>query len=201
LKIYHGEKLSIHGRIKDRRVAIGLESHKALADLLGVTWQTVQLWEKEGGTAPNRKRVNAVAAALQVSPEWLVTGVHRSSSNNTVGGRLAKAMRDGGIPSQAALAQKSGVPQPTISRILSDLGEPEAATIKRLSSACQVSFNWLNEGADEPGVVSSLTTQQTEWLTLLECLGSDDINEFTKVIRARQERNKRLLSELQNLRK
>jgi transcriptional regulator with XRE-family HTH domain len=66
--------LSIHSRIKYRRVAIGLESHKALADLLGVAWQTVQLWEKEGGTAPNRKRMNAVAAALQVSPEWLVTG-------------------------------------------------------------------------------------------------------------------------------
>lgn len=66
--------MSINKRIKERRLALGLSSHKALADLVGVTWQTVQQWEKEGGTAPNRNRIEAVAAALGVSAEWLRTG-------------------------------------------------------------------------------------------------------------------------------
>lgn len=66
--------MSINKRIKERRLALGLASHKALAELVGVTWQTVQQWEKEGGTAPNRSRIDAVAAALGVSAEWLRTG-------------------------------------------------------------------------------------------------------------------------------
>lgn len=66
--------MSIHQRIKSRRIALQLQSHKALADLVGVSWQTVQLWEKEGGTAPNRNRIAKVAEVLQVSVEWLTTG-------------------------------------------------------------------------------------------------------------------------------
>jgi transcriptional regulator with XRE-family HTH domain len=66
--------MSIHSRIKERRLALGLKSHQALADLVGVSWQTVQLWEKEGGTAPNRNRIDKVAAALQVTTKWLLHG-------------------------------------------------------------------------------------------------------------------------------
>jgi transcriptional regulator with XRE-family HTH domain len=66
--------MSIHSRIKNRRLKMGLSSHKALADLCGVSWQTVQLWEKEGGTAPKRDRIEAVAKALGVTSEWLLTG-------------------------------------------------------------------------------------------------------------------------------
>lgn len=65
---------TIHQRIRERRLALGLKSHQALASIVGVSWQTVQLWEKEGGTAPNRSRVAAVAAALQVSTSWLLHG-------------------------------------------------------------------------------------------------------------------------------
>ena len=66
--------MSIHRRIRERRLALGMSSHKALADLVGVSWQTVQLWEKEGGTAPNRNRINKVAEVLDCTPEWLTTG-------------------------------------------------------------------------------------------------------------------------------
>lgn len=66
--------MSIHSRIKERRIAMGLKSHQALADLIGVSWQTVQLWEKEGGTAPKRDRIDAVAKALGVTVEWLRSG-------------------------------------------------------------------------------------------------------------------------------
>jgi len=70
----HSADMSIHSRIKERRLALGLKSHQALADLVGVSWQTVQLWEKEGGTAPNRNRIGKVAAALQVTTKWLLHG-------------------------------------------------------------------------------------------------------------------------------
>lgn len=66
--------MSIHQRIRERRIALGMGSHKALADLLDVSWQTVQLWEKEGGTAPNRNRIKRVAEVLGVTPNWLQHG-------------------------------------------------------------------------------------------------------------------------------
>lgn len=79
----YSQYMSINKRIKERRLALGLTSHKALADLVGVTWQTVQQWEKDGGTAPNRSRIDAVAAALGVSAEWLRTGT-RSGNLGTI---------------------------------------------------------------------------------------------------------------------
>jgi len=65
---------------------MGLNSHQALADLLKVSWQTVQLWEKEGGTAPNRSRLPLVAKALNVSAEWLLSGNGNMHDSNSLGG-------------------------------------------------------------------------------------------------------------------
>ena len=113
-----------------------------------------------------------------------------------VGDRLDKAMLRAGITSQSALSKKSGVPQPTIARILKNHGKgaPESATVKKLAAACGVSFNWLNEGSEEvPNQI--LSVQQIVWLELLNYLGEDDIREFETEIRMRQERNKRLLKE------
>lgn len=73
---------SIHSRIRERREALGL-SQQALADLVGVTYQAVQQWEREPvtvedaqtqSTAPRRTRLEKVAKALKVTPEWLLTG-------------------------------------------------------------------------------------------------------------------------------
>ena len=65
---------TIHTRIKQRREALGL-SMKELAALVGVSaWQTVQQWERENGTAPKRDRLQAVANALQTTPEYLTYG-------------------------------------------------------------------------------------------------------------------------------
>jgi transcriptional regulator with XRE-family HTH domain len=71
--------MSIHSRIKERRVELGFSSHKAFADAVGVSWQTVQQWEKEGGTAPNRSRIEKVALVLKTTPEWLLQGVGRAA--------------------------------------------------------------------------------------------------------------------------
>lgn len=70
----HHAAMTIHSRIKQRRLALNL-SMEQLAELAGVSsWQTVQQWEREDGTAPKRTRLDAVAKALQVSQEWLLTG-------------------------------------------------------------------------------------------------------------------------------
>lgn len=66
--------MSIHTRIKQKRLECGFSSHQALAHEVGVSWQTVQLWEKEGGTAPNRNRIKKVAEVLGTTPEWLMNG-------------------------------------------------------------------------------------------------------------------------------
>ena len=57
-------------------------------------------------------------------------------------------MKDAGYESQSALARASGVPQPTINRILKGVGKkgPEAHTLVQLAAACNVTFDWLHEG-------------------------------------------------------
>lgn len=61
-----------------------------------------------------------------------------------------------GFVSQASLARASGVPQPTISRILKGTGkqQPETDTLKKLAAACNVSFAWLLAGDGEMGYQS-----------------------------------------------
>jgi transcriptional regulator with XRE-family HTH domain len=70
----------------------------------------------------------------------------------TIGNRLDKAMKAANIRSQSALKRASGVPQATISRILKGGGAkgPEADTVKKLAAACNVNFDWLNEGIGLP---------------------------------------------------
>jgi transcriptional regulator with XRE-family HTH domain len=71
--------MSFHTRIKNRRTAL-FPSQEAFAHALEVnyglkvSWQSVQQWEREGGTAPNRSRMPAVVAALKTTPEWLLYG-------------------------------------------------------------------------------------------------------------------------------
>lgn len=74
-----------------------------------------------------------------------------SPGMTTIGTRLDEAMREAGFESQSALARASKVPQPTINRILKGGGErgPEAGTVRKLAEACNVSFEWLNEGIGE----------------------------------------------------
>lgn len=64
---------TIHTRIRERRTHLEL-SMEDLAAKVGVrSWQTVQQWEN-GSTAPSRKRMEAVAAALQTTETWLLYG-------------------------------------------------------------------------------------------------------------------------------
>lgn len=63
--------MSIHSRIRELRTQQGM-SMKDVGDRVGVQWQTVQQWEKEGGTAPRRTRLKQVADALGTTPEHLI---------------------------------------------------------------------------------------------------------------------------------
>lgn len=59
-------------------------------------------------------------------------------------------MNSAGIASQSELARQSGIPQPTINRILHRPGRrgPATDTLRTLAIACGVSFQWLANGAD-----------------------------------------------------
>jgi transcriptional regulator with XRE-family HTH domain len=73
------------------------------------------------------------------------------SPQMSLANRLDEAMkeaREHGVDgiSQSKLKEISGVPQATISRTLKGQTSPETATIRRLASALNVTFEWLNEG-------------------------------------------------------
>lgn len=64
--------MTINDRIRLLRNAAGL-SLEALAATLGVSWQTIQQWEK-GKTKPTIKRIQALADALKTTKEYLLFG-------------------------------------------------------------------------------------------------------------------------------
>lgn len=71
---------TIHGRIKRLREArkwSKAQLAREVSEVLGgeeLTYQAVQQWEREGGTAPTRKRLAAVAKVLGVTPSELSHG-------------------------------------------------------------------------------------------------------------------------------
>jgi transcriptional regulator with XRE-family HTH domain len=70
--------MTIHARIKARRTDLGMTMEE-LAAKVGVTWQTIQQWEKS--TAPSRRRLPIAAASLECDEAWLATG--KDSNANT----------------------------------------------------------------------------------------------------------------------
>ncbi|MFZ6709280.1 helix-turn-helix domain-containing protein [Undibacterium sp. TC9W] len=62
--------------------------------------------------------------------------------------RLDDAMRKAGFKSQSALARAAGISQTTVNRLLKSTGThgPDTETVKALSEACRVSFEWLMNG-------------------------------------------------------
>jgi phage repressor protein C with HTH and peptisase S24 domain len=68
----------------------------------------------------------------------------------TISLRLKTAMDSAGIASQSELARQSGIPQPTIYRMLHRPGKrgPATDTLRRLAMTCGVSFQWLADGTN-----------------------------------------------------
>ena len=72
------------------------------------------------------------------------------SSRMELSDRLDLAMRLRGIESQSELHRRSGVPQPTINRILKGTTtKPDTTTVQRLAEALDVSLTWLLDGIGE----------------------------------------------------
>lgn len=68
--------------------------------------------------------------------------------------RIDRMMSERKIKSQSALARASGVPQPTIARILNRQNVPELNTVTKLASALGVTTTWLTDGPDDAPVYS-----------------------------------------------
>lgn len=73
---------------------------------------------------------------------------NRRMSIEKIGARLDAAMKARNVKTQTRLATLSGVPQPTIARILKGGGRqgPETETLRPLANALQVHLRWLQEG-------------------------------------------------------
>lgn len=85
-----------------------------------------------------------------------------------IASRLDQAMKAAGAESQSSLSRASGVPQPTINRILKGGGKrgPESETLKKLAEACNVRFEWLNEGRGPMERTSREPNQSDDVMTL-----------------------------------
>jgi transcriptional regulator with XRE-family HTH domain len=87
--------MNIHEKILHLRTTNKM-SQQALADAIGVSYQTVQQWEN-GKTAPSRKRVDAVAKALNTSVEHLLFG--RSDDTSAVDTLTSRKVETKNVPS------------------------------------------------------------------------------------------------------
>lgn len=76
----------------------------------------------------------------------------------SIGERLDQAMKAAGVRSQSELSRRSGVPQPTINRILKGPGAPEASTALKIAKSLGINFVWLMQG-DGPMWASDLTNE------------------------------------------
>ncbi|QKS60867.1 helix-turn-helix domain-containing protein [Cupriavidus gilardii] len=63
--------------------------------------------------------------------------------------RIDRMMRERKFKSQSALSRASGVPQPTIARILAGRNTPETSTVLKIAAALGVTSTWLLDGPDE----------------------------------------------------
>ena len=63
-------------------------SEQAFADALGVTRSAVQQWEREGGTAPNRKKQPQVAALLGLTVAQLMSGDSNTATGPDIRGAV-----------------------------------------------------------------------------------------------------------------
>jgi len=89
-------------------------------------------------------------------------------------------MQAAGIVSQSALARSSGIPQPTINRILKGSGKkgPETNTLIQLAQACNVSAQWLMDGT---GPMDRAVTDEEPQGELIKVSVDDQGGEFVGV--------------------
>jgi DNA-binding XRE family transcriptional regulator len=77
--------MNIHKRIETRRKELKL-TNESLGAAIGVSWQSVQAWQRPNGTVPRLKLVPKVATALRLSENCLITGEGWEDRNLPVSG-------------------------------------------------------------------------------------------------------------------
>lgn len=98
-----------------------------------------------------------------------------------IASRIDQAMKAAGIESQAGLARASGIPQPTVNRILKGVGKkgPETHTIASLARALNVTFEWLHEGKGR--MERTGFDEQEDGASVQEVVVSEDDAEFCSI--------------------
>jgi SOS-response transcriptional repressor LexA len=79
--------MSIHRLIKDGRTRLKM-TEQEFADALKVTRSAVQQWEREGGTAPNRKKQPDVAKLLGLTVAQLMSGEANTAAGPDIRGAV-----------------------------------------------------------------------------------------------------------------
>ena len=90
--------------------------------------------------------------------------------------RLDRLMKAKKVRSQSSLARLSGVPQPTINRILKGQTDtPEFGTVKKLAAALGVQSTWLAEGPGDDPPVSATGAEVPDAQVYDSALGSAEL--------------------------
>lgn len=79
--------MSIHRLIREGRERLGL-TEQQFAEAVGVTRSAVQQWEREGGTAPNRKKQPDVARVLGLTVAQLMSGESNTATGPDIRGAV-----------------------------------------------------------------------------------------------------------------
>lgn len=119
-------------------------------------------------------------------PKWIGTCAYLCAHvylTMDIANRLDQAMKFAEITTQSALSRSSGVPQPTINRILKGVvGKrgPETQTLTNLARACNVNVDWLREGR---GPMSRAASREAgDFFQVVAAEGGDpDFYEIPKV--------------------
>ncbi len=97
--------------------------------------------------------------------------------------RIDRMMSERKIKGQSALSRLSGVPQPTIARVLKGRTDtPELSTVKKLAAALGVTTTWLADGPDDPVQY----TGESSAVVHLAAPAADEITERASVLREMQ---------------
>lgn len=116
---------------------------------------------------------------------------------------LSALMAATGIDTNEKVARCSGVGRGTVDRLRKAEVSARLETVEALAKGFSVPSSYLLTDHGMPAAAEDalLVGQggQGEWLALLRNLGSEDIAEFSEIIRKRQQRNLTLLAELGQL--
>ena len=164
--------MSVHKRIRDGRIRLGL-TEQQFADRIGVTRGSVQQWEKEGGTAPNRTRQPEVANLLGLTVAELMSQANDAQLSNpgqpssppmspALGieaiaqalVQMTDAQREAMAGKLASLARAPD--SPTLKKSISDLlstpapaaSAPRPATAAQVAPEHQEQINQLTQAAE-----------------------------------------------------